>query len=310
MNASSSAHGTLRKVLLATDLSARCDRALDRAVAIAANTNAHLVILHVIEEFHESNLTYGGDLSPSWRAPPDAVAITKIRIREGIKADVGDALEQATVLIEQGEPVEVIERVAKSEGIELIVTGIAREGLFASRPVILGRNVEKLLRRMSVPILIVRNRPRATYRHILVTTDCSEPSAHALQVALRFFPLQTLHLLHAFQVPYSSAVPDPHRHAEGFRQAHAMDVAGFLEAMTLPADARRRLVTLVEPGLPERLVHDYVRDRGADLVVLGTRGRGAVLEALLGSTAKSILSSLPCDALVVRAPPRRPPREP
>jgi nucleotide-binding universal stress UspA family protein len=310
VNAASSTHGTLRRVLLATDLSARCDRALARAVAIAANTNAQLVILHVIEEFQESNLTYGGDPPPSWRAPPDAVAVAKLRIRQAIEADVGDTVEQATVLIREGEPAEVIERVATSEGIELIVTGIAREGLFASRPAILGRTVEKLLRRMSVPILIVRDRPRATYRHILVTTDCSEPSAHALQVALHFFPLQTLHLLHAFQVPYSGTVPDPQRYAEGFRQTHAMDIASFLEAMVLPSDARQRLVTLVEPGLPAQLVHDYVRDRGADLVVLGTHGRGAVLEALLGSTAKSILLSLPCDALVARAPLRRPPREP
>jgi nucleotide-binding universal stress UspA family protein len=310
VNAATSTHDRLRKVLLATDLSARCDRALDRAVSIAVNNNAQLVILHVIEEFQETNLTYGADLPPSWRAPPDAVQIAKTRIREAIKADVGDTLEQATVMIREGEPAELIERVAISEGIELIVTGIAREGLFARRPVILGRTVEKLLRRVSVPILIVRDRPRATYRHILVTTDCSEPSAHALQVALRFFPLQTLHLLHAFQVPYAGTVTEPGRYAEGFRQTHAMDVASFLEAMVLPADARQRLVTLVEPGLPAPLVHDYVRDRGADLVVLGTHGRGAVLEALLGSAAKSILFSLPCDALVVRAPLGRLPREP
>jgi nucleotide-binding universal stress UspA family protein len=310
VNASTSAHPTLRKVLLATDLSARCDRALDRAVAIAANNNAQLVILHVIEEFQESNLTYGGDPLPSWRAPPNAVERAKIRIREAIQADVGDTLERATVIVREGEPAEVIESVATSEGIELIVTGIAREGLFASRPVVLGRTVEKLLRRMSVPILIVRNRPRASYRHVLVTTDCSEPSAHALQVALSFFPLQTLHLLHAFQVPYAGTVTDPRQYAEGFRQTYTMEVASFLEAMVLPADARRRLVTLVEEGLPAPLVHDYVRDRGADLVVLGTRGRGAVLEALLGSTAKSILFSLACDALLVRAPLRRPPREP
>lgn len=238
------------------------------------------------------------------------MAIAKIRIREGIQADVGDAVEQATILIEEGEPAEVIERVAASERIELIVTGIAREGPFASRPVILGRTVEKLLRRVPVPILIVRNRPRAAYRHILVTTDCSEPSAHALQVALQFFPLQTLHLLYAFEVPYSGVVSDPHRQADSFKETHAIELATFLASMVLPADARRGLVTLIEPGRPAQLVREYVRDRGADLVVLATHGRGAMLEALLGSTAKSILSSLPCDALVVRAPLGRPPRQP
>jgi nucleotide-binding universal stress UspA family protein len=104
-------------------------------------------------------------------------------------------------------------------------------------------------------------------------------------------------------------MPDLQRQAEGFKQTHEIELAGFLASMVLPAEARQRLVTLVELGQPAQLVREYVRDHGADLVVLGTHGRGAVLEALLGSTAKSILSSLPCDALIVRAPLGRVPRE-
>jgi nucleotide-binding universal stress UspA family protein len=296
-------------VLLATDLSARGDRALERAAAMAAERRAHLIVLHVFEELDESNLTYGGHRIPSWQAPPDALELAKLRIREGLQAELGDALEQATVVIEEGEPAEVIERVAASEGVDLIVTGIAREGLFASRPVILGRTVERLLRRVPAPILIVRNRPRAPYRHILVTTDFSEPSAHALHVALNFFPHQTLHLLHAFEVPYTAAMPDMHRQTAHFKQTHEIELADFLASMVLPEEARRQLVKLVEPGRPAQLVREYVRDRGADLVVLGTRGRGVMLEAFVGSTAKSVLASLPCDALIVRAPLGRAPRE-
>ena len=302
MNASSLSHNIVRNVLLATDLSARGDRALERAVAIATDRQAHLTVLHVFEEFDESNLTYGRRPTPSWRAPPDALQIAKLRIREGLHAELGAAVEQATILIEEGAPAEVIERVSLSQGVDLIVTGIAREGLFASHPVILGRTVERLLRRAPAPILIVRNRPRVPYRHILVTTDFSEPSAHALQVALSFFPEQTLHLLHAFRVPHASLMPEQDRHVESFKQTHEVELAGFLASMVLPEDARRRLVPLVELGEPGQLVREYVRDRGADLVVLGTHGRGAVLEAFLGSTTKSILSSLPCDALIVRAP--------
>jgi len=38
------------KILLATDLSARCDRALDRAGILADRWDAELVALHVIED--------------------------------------------------------------------------------------------------------------------------------------------------------------------------------------------------------------------------------------------------------------------
>lgn len=296
--------GAPRKVLLATDLSARGDRALERAAAIASRYGAQLLIVHVFEELDEATLTYGRQPDPSWRRPPDAVAMTQKRIREGLHGEFGDSVANATVLIESGNAAEVIEGIALSERADLVITGIAREGLFASRPVVLGKTVEQLLRRLAVPILIVRNRARDAYQHIVVTTDFSPPSAYALQVALRFFPEQTLHLLHAFEAPYSTLVSDPNRHADSYREDRAAELQTFLASIFLPEEDRKRLVPVIEPGGTQQIVREYVRVRGADLVVLGTHGRGTVMEALLGSTAKSILSTLDCDALVVRGPRR------
>jgi nucleotide-binding universal stress UspA family protein len=293
-----------RKILLATDLSARGDRALERALGIARRHDAQLIIVHAFEELDEATLHYGQHAAPSWRRPPDAVASMKRRVRQGLRAQLGDAVDSASVLVEEGNPADVVERVASAELVDLVVTGIAREGPFAARPVILGKTVEQLLRRLPVPILVVRNRVADTYRHVLVTTDFSDPSARALQVALRFFPQQPLYLLHASEAPYSTLAPDAARHAERFQEARADDLSTFLASIYLSADDRRRLVPLIEPGPPQQLIREYVQMQGADLVVLGTRGRGAVLEALLGSTAKSILATLPCDALVVRGPRR------
>lgn len=295
--------GAPQKILLATDLSARGDRALERAIAIAQRHDARLLIVHAFEELDESTLTYGQQAAPSWRRPPDATALMKQRIRQGLRAELGDFVDRATVLIEQGNPAEVIERLAVSERVDLVVTGIAREGPFATRPVVLGKTVEQLLRRLPVPILVVKNRARGTYEHIVVPTDFSQPSAHALQLALRFFPTQSLYLLHASEAPYSTLAPDAARHAERFQQARAEDLSSFLASTFLSEADRARLVAMIEPGAPQQLIRDFVQMRGCDLVVLGTRGRGAVMEALLGSTAKSILATLPCDALVVRGPP-------
>ena len=294
--------GAPRKVLLATDLSARGDRALERAIAIAQRHDAQLLIVHAYEELDESTLTYGRRAAPSWRQPPDAVALMKERIGQGLRADLGAAVAKATILLEGGNPAEVIEGVAVSERVDLVITGIAREGVFATRPVILGRTVEQLLRRLPVPVLIVRNRVRSAYERIVVTTDFSEPSACALQLAVRFFPVESLYLLHASEAPYETLASDANRHAESFLEIRAADLEKFLSSIYLPEGDRKRIIPVIEPGPPRQLIREYVQMHGADLAVLGTHGRGPVLEALLGSGAKSILSTLPCDALVVRGP--------
>jgi nucleotide-binding universal stress UspA family protein len=294
--------GAPRRILLATDLSARGDRALERAISLSRRPDASLTILHVFEELDESTLTYGARPVPSWHRPPDATTLMKQRILQGLRSDLGDAVEKANILIEEGNPAEVIERIATSGQADLVITGIAHERLFASRSVVLGRTVEQLLRRLHVPILIVRNRARDDYQHIVVTTDFSPTSAHALQMAARFFPDQPLYLLHASELPYSTLADDSKLHADRYREIRAEELRAFLESIYLPEEDRKRLVSVIEPGSPPQIIREYVQLRGADLVVLGTHGRGAVMEAFLGSTAKNILSSLPCDALVVHGP--------
>jgi nucleotide-binding universal stress UspA family protein len=300
-----STHGTPRKLLLATDLSARCDRALERAVSLAKAWQAQLTVLHVLEDALDPLASRSERSLPSWRRPPDALAIARQRIHQGLRADVGDALDRAIIMIEEGEPPDVIERVASSDGSDLIVTGIASERPFAHQPVILGKTVERLLRRSATPVLIVRNRARVPYEHILVATDFSDTSARALQAALRFFPSQPLQLLHAYDLPYANLMPDTANFEQGFGEAISVDLDVFLTSLDLSPEDRRRLNPLIERGRPHTLIRAYASDHNADLVVLGTNGRNAVLEALLGNTAKHILAALPCDALVVRAAQQR-----
>lgn len=292
--------GAPRKILLATDLSARCDRALERAAALASAPGAQLCIVYVVEN-PETSAAEVAQGAASWRQP-EGPALMRRRIREALAFDGNPVVEAATLLIEQGQPAEVIERIATEQQVDLIVTGIARESPFTARPVMLGKTVEQLLRRLPAPILIVRNRTRGAYSRIVVATDLSEPSGHALQMALRFFPGQPLDLLHATDMPVAGLAADSEQPLETFRESRQKALGEFLDSIFVPAEDRARLNPLIGPGAPQQIVRDHVQDTGADLVVLGTRGRGAVMEALLGSTAKSILSTLPSDALVVRGP--------
>ena len=283
-----------RRILLATDLSARCDRALDRAVALAGAWRAELFVLHVLEGPED---LYDGRLEqrlPSWRRPLD----TTVLVQEQIRRDVSPLTVNFSVIVEKGEPPDVILRTAQAHACELIVTGLARDETLGRFWI--GGTVDRLLRRSNLPLLVVRGRVRSHYERIVVGTDFSDGSRHALESALRLFPDQPLTVLHAYDVPLVGFAGDPGMLQEAYSKMTAEVSKDFLQAANIPAERRGLIQTLVEPGSPRHLIHQYVRDRGVELVVLGTHGRSALIDMFLGSTTREILAALPCDALVVR----------
>lgn len=281
-----------RRLLLATDLSARCDRALDRALVLADEWQAELILLHVVERVRQ-DMQDDRDAALPWRRPDDPV---QVAMRE-IEAELRRASGPVAIMVERGDVPEVVQRVASEQGCDLIITGLARSEVLGRFS--LGTSVEKLARRAPAPVLVVRNRARATYQNILVTTDFAAPSRRALQMATHLFPQQSMALLHAFQTPFIGIVHDQDQMRDQYRTAVHEEAAAFVAAAELAPETARRLRILAEEGAPADLVRDYVAANDTDLVVLGTDDRGSVLEFLMGSTTDTILSVLRCDALIV-----------
>lgn len=67
------------------------------------------------------------------------------------------------------------------------------------------------------------------------------------------------------------------------------------------AGAGREVESVVKVGRPASTIVDDAREIEADLVVLGSRGHGAVASALLGSVAAEVVDYAPCPVLVARS---------
>ena len=286
--------GPPKTILLATDLSSRCDRALDRAAWLAKLWSARLVVLKVLEPEAES-MGSGRSLDlPSWRRPPARETVVAAQVRR----DLGETLKGAEVRVVEGSPAAVIDAVAREVGAGLIVTGVARDETLGRY--FLGSTVERLARQTPVPLLVVKNRLRP-YGEVLVATDFSASSQHALTAAAGFFPRAPLTLLHAWEIPFSGFLDKP----DFRRQWTAMEKRGcdeFVARSRLSEDQRRDLRVLLEHGSADTIVRAYMGDKGVDLVVAGTHGRSGVFDVRLGGTAKRILDSAPGDVLLIREP--------
>jgi nucleotide-binding universal stress UspA family protein len=72
-------------------------------------------------------------------------------------------------------------------------------------------------------------------------------------------------------------------------------------ARTLIA-GRLRAEVVVREGDPGEEIVAEARTWGADLIVMGSHGRGALKRLLLGSVATQVLHHAPCSVQIVRAP--------
>lgn len=284
-------------LLLATDLGAGCDRALARAVQLARQWQARLVVCCVLPP--------GGDLRgeilgrPGWpnaRQPADWAR----RQLDRLLGDQADGLD-LVLRVEEGETGPVLLQVATGEGCGLVVTGHGGDPL-AGEDAAPAPTVAWLARQSPVPLLVVRQPVQGPYRSMALATDFSAPSARALERALALFgePVQLV-LLHALEIPRAVLrdTPQDTLEDEAARQAKAQ-ARRFLAEGPWTAAVVRQARVVVEPGSPARIAAHYVRDHDTGLLVVGSHGRRPLSELLLGSQARRLLAAGGTDTLLVR----------
>ena len=145
---------------------------------------------------------------------------------------------------------------------------------------------------------------------IMIGTDGSDPAIEAAQRAL---PL----LAPADSVLVVCVVEAPSIAAEGFESGFAGGVAApdEVDAAWDAANGEavvaieRTVAALATPAAVETLIENgdtgpticfLAGDRSCDVVVVGSRGRGAIKRALLGSVSTHIVNHAPCPVIVVR----------
>ncbi len=62
----------------------------------------------------------------------------------------------------------------------------------------------------------------------------------------------------------------------------------------------RKVQTVVREGKPAAVLVDYAKDHKMDLLVVGSRGLGALEAALLGSVSQKVSQLADCSVLIVR----------
>ncbi len=142
-------------------------------------------------------------------------------------------------------------------------------------------------------------------RTILVPIDFSDASTAALRYARAFAEAFSshLHLLHVVQDPYVQpwAAEALGVSLAGVLERWEQDALAQLERLLPPAERGPLAVTCAtRVGHPFVEILGYAVDTAADLIVMGTHGRGPVAHMLLGSVTERVIRKAPCPVLTVR----------
>ncbi len=283
---------TLNKILFASDLSERAERAGHRAAQLAEHHNARLEALHVIETD-----------SPGLRAlssSPNAKGVFQAAAEQQLQASTPGQKAEIRVVI--GDILGEIVYAAEHGHVDLLVVGA--HGQHHVRDWVLGTTAEQLVSHTPTPTLVVRHPAETPYQRVAVAVDFSECSRQALEAARNWFPEAELYVLHVLDTTdldrmLAAGIGDSFVQEQQDRlMAEAQQE---LESFVAGTGAITDQVHMeVHAGYPATVAENVLESLEADLVVLGNHGRGRWANVLLGSVAGRLLRELSSDLLVIR----------
>jgi nucleotide-binding universal stress UspA family protein len=137
---------------------------------------------------------------------------------------------------------------------------------------------------------------------ILVATDGSEDATLAVRVAADLSNRigSELHVVHTWRRPTFLGLPLEEA-AEGSSYARE-EAEGLLEEQAEQARAAGGTVAgaYLREGRPAEEIVELARELSVGLVVVGSRGLGAVKRLIVGSVSEGVVDLAPCPTLVVR----------
>jgi len=147
------------------------------------------------------------------------------------------------------------------------------------------------------------------YARILVAIDGSEPGENALETALKNAPLWNAEV-HAVNVVspgyFNSAILNPNYGvvdpaAERIIKMLEEESEKIMQGVQKTADeAGIKITTYIKIGDARDEILDLAKEIGADLIILGSTGKGRARRLLLGSVSSAVVANSPISTLVVR----------
>lgn len=284
------------EILVGYDGSADAAVALNWALDEAGRSGRPVRLAYVFEWLTVTGWIGPGVAPGVW---PDEAA--RQQVEELVRKAAADAAAERPGLTVHGEvfdgpPALVLQERSAEAG--MLVLGSRGHGGFGG--LLAGSTAVSVTAHAHCPVVVVRDGQAATSGPVVVGSDGSESALRALgfaveRAAQRDVPLR---VMRAWKPPGERWVPpdfDPEQAAASERAAAEAELAPWRESFPdVPVEIE------AVPGSASALLVEA--SRSAQLVVVGSRGRGGLRGMLLGSVSQQLIQHSHCPVAVVREP--------
>ena len=142
------------RILLTSDGSKNSEFAIEHALQIASDEGAEVIVLHVVDNKHLSNITEDEIGNTNFDEYTDKVLNHFEKVIQDLESKKEEQYKvKIRKLALQGRPCDVIIRVCKKENIDMIV--MSNSGKNKVDRFLLGSVTEKIIREAPVPVLVI-----------------------------------------------------------------------------------------------------------------------------------------------------------
>jgi len=278
----------INQILVAIDRSAMAEEALKRAVSIAKEKDAQLIVMHVIE--------------PSFIESPFVQAIDEDEIKKQVIEQIDKLNSEANLkyilFVESGSAASSITLKAQKTKADLLVIGTHGKNDIKSN--YFGSTTLKIIQNTHIPVLIVKNEAKHIYEKMLSPTNLSDYSKESILFANTLFNTPSMKYLYAFvtvdelqalRYRISSEQKDQ------FKEELLSKAKTALEKFVKEFEEGEMALIGYRASINEDLLEYIIKDK-SDLLVLGSKGVDNLNSFVFGSTASYLIQRSPIDVLV------------
>ena len=287
-----------RYILTATDMSDWAKHAELKGAALTKSVeNAEMLLVNVQEQMEGLFLMSSAEeilAHESYKKEAEKIlAETAARLseKEGITV---------TPIVCTGNVSNEIKALVKERNASLLVIGAHGQG-YHFMPII-GNIPAKLIQGSDCPVLIIRQEEMRPYKKVLIPVDFSEVSLNQIRQSMPFIPEDAEIILMrvgesrgADNRFYANVKPEV---LEAYQKKVKDNANDKFDALVKKLESPREFKMHFELGVPHKVILDYVKNNGVDLLVLGKHSRIRLEDYLFGSTVHYAINSAECDVLI------------